>query len=679
MMLSTFDDFLGSVGPFLTVRNPLEALKQAGFVLGGDLARAFDRSAPPPFFGPDALARLQAVFGPPPPISLHVGRQPILPPSPPNPGGFRAVVSARLEVLNSVLAELWRVGTIPQEFTADQTAEVVTIEDLRDACTGVPDPAELGHLALTQPPVASPGRLTPLDMHFAIPFNLPVDAGFTSLRGTVQLEQPLGFEIAFPDGRSRIRLTGDAIDNLKVQLEISPLSALQLRSEEKRAALERKIVAAMGAVWRSLFLQHLTLAFPAGIEISNSFPNSRVDISQLGVATLHAGGGDFVIAGINVESNPTTDDPTVLVNAPLPHGASNLHAVILQSFATDALSAAITSGDMEAFINRVVQRHVDASHIAVNGGSITFEDGFLRLSIECTGERACPLGKDLDFTASLTASLAVRGDTLAIESSHVVLDLDDFDAVVCTLLSAFLGPFAVVFTVGVLAFLALFNPDGKSIEFPATDNSEPLPGSDQDFKVRLNRASVTRQGLLADGSAGLVQDTLRAFVCLRLVTELPSGGTAPLARATVELLELDSPAPAADDVVIPETGEVEIFTKKFVINEATSYRELPDLSLGTRITDDSGFVRFVSRMRSAAGIFTTITSTEDLTTGKLLSTRTRTDLIDEAQPDFAINVTADDGTVVARRQLVALNNPGRRLGTKDEPLVVRVSSSGVLV
>ena len=662
-------------------------MKQAGFGFGGEVAKAFTQPIPRPAFGPNALSLLQATYGPPPPITLRVVRRPVVRAQPALPlklssSGFRAVASGDLAVLNEVLTELWHVRTIPNQLTPGQTAKVITLADLQDACTGVPPNPVLGSLAITAPPVASPSTVTPLSLHVAVPFNLPVEAGAASLRGVAHLEQPLGFENKrkFAGDPPRIGLTLDAVNTLSVRLEISGFSLLQPRSEDKRRLLEQKVAKALRAVWLSSFVPNGTLSIPGDVSISNSYPNSKVEVSQIGVACIRAGSKDFVIAGINVEDNQPTD-PSKLVTESLPDGKHNLHAVVDQKFATDTLSSIIRSGDLAAFINRIVERHVSpfrASEIVVTDGSISFEDGLLRISIDCTAKEACPLGKDLSFTATLTGTPVIDGGTLAVQTSKIDIDVDNFDAVVCTLLGAILGPLGVVFMLAVLTFLAVYDPRGKNPEFPATDNTEPLPGSDQDLKIQLTRASVVPETLVADGQVGLVPDTIRAFVCLRLVTGLSPGATTPLGGATVELLELDSPAPAGDDVEIPETGETERFTKKFIIDEARSYQPLPDQSLGTRITDKTGFVRFVSRIRSTAGIFTDITTTEVIVTGKLLSTRTRTDLIEEAKPDFAINVIAADGTVLAKRLLIALNNLGKHLGTLDQPLVVRVNPQGAL-
>jgi hypothetical protein len=84
-------------------------------------------------------------------------------------------------------------------------------------------------------------------------------------------------------------------------------------------------------------------------------------------------------------------------------------------------------------------------------------------------------------------------------------------------------------------------------------------------------------------------------------------------------------------------------------------------------------VRIVGPVRAAAGIFTDITTREDVVTGKETSKQTRTSLVQEYKPDFAINVTAANGTALAKRLLIALNNPDKHLGTLDQPFVVHLA------
>jgi hypothetical protein len=667
---STWTDFLGSVGPYLTANDPLAAMKQAGIELGGEVALAFGNGTARPVFGAGALAALTAAYGPPPLVNLHVGR---MKPAAARPtdilGGFSAVAAADLAVLNQVMAELWRVKTIPQEFNQSLTSAVLTLDDLKAACTGVPADAALGNLQVTAPPVASSSIVSPLNLHFEISFNLPVEStGPASLLGVVHVEQPLQFK----SDTVTLQPTEDGIQGLTAKLDISPTSALQLQSEAMRAPLESKFAAALRTVWRYVFS---ILQIPARVGVSNTFPNSEVTITQIGAACIHNGAKDYLVAGINIGPLQTVG-AYGLVAAQIPAGSNNIHAVTNADFATEALASIIQSGDLASYFNRIIARHVPfglAPPIVVNGGSVSFDNNLLNISVDCVLQGACAFGKDLEFTASVYGIPSIDGDTLSIKSSDVNMDLDDFDAVVCTILGSLMGPLSLTITEVMLAIIAAYNPTGKNLEFPTTDTSRPLPGSDQDFKIQLTGAALSPGSLTADAVAGLFPDITRAFVHLKLETGTPQQVPTPLSGATVELLELDSPAPAGDDVIIPAVGETERITGKFIIDDMKTYQPLPDQSLGSGITNESGYVRIVGPVRAAAGIFTDITTREDVVTGKETSKQTRTSLVQEYKPDFAINVTAANGTALAKRLLIALNNPDKHLGTLDQPFVVHLA------
>jgi hypothetical protein len=671
-ILETWSGFLAAIRPFLGKAEPLEALQRAGFRLGGDVARAFGDCTPIPTLAPNAIEAMEAELGPVPATTLHIGAKQRA--APRSLGGFRAVAAADLAVLNDVLTELSKVRTIPNELSEERTQQVVTLADLENACTGVPADARLGKLAIPGPPVASASLITPRNMHFRIPFNLPVQPGPASLRGVVEVEQPLGFEVASLDSDPRIRLSPGAIQDLNLRLDVSPTSFLQPRSEDARRTLEQKFALALRRVLIFLFFDSGVLTIRASFAISSTFPNSRVEISQVGVVTLHKDSTDFVVAGVNVESNQETD-PDLLVSAELPAAPNNVHAVVDERFASDALSAIIKSGDLADFINRAIRRHVPAIRlidVIVNGGAITFDDNLLSVSVDCVVPAACPFGKDLGFTGRAFGVPSVAGGTLTIQGSDVDIDVDDGDAAVCLVLSSLTGPLSLMLNEAVLAVLDSLNPAGRNFEFPTYETSDPLPGSEKDLKIQLMRASVSPGTLTADGVASVIPDTLRAFVYLRLVTGVAPRFGVPLVGATVELLELDSPAPAGDDVVIPETGETDRFTDKFEISEVKTYQALPDRSLGSAVTDQSGFVRFASPLRSVGGIFTDVTTRTDIQTGTVISSESRTKEVTETKPDFAITVTDGDGIVLARRLLIARNNPGKHLGTLDHPFEVFV-------
>ncbi len=667
--VTTWAEFLDAVGPFLTSARPLEALKQAGINMGGAVAQAFEQGGPVTALNPAVLERLEAAYGPPPRTTLHVGRPRLTEAR--GIGGYRAVASANLAVLNDVLAELWRVRTIPNQLSTTLTNQAVTLADIRDACTGIPDDAVLGQLQITAPPVASASSITPLNLHFDIHFNLPIEASApVSLKGVVHVEQPLDFQIT-AETEPKIRLSLGAIEELQAQLEVGSDSVLQPRSDEKRGELERKFGSTLRAILIYLFYDKAVLAIPGAVSVSSTFPNSKVTVSQIGVVSVRNGSQDFVIVGINVDAPVQGTDPSALVAGEVPVIPNNVHAVVDQEFANDALSAIITSGDLAALINRIIARHsgpFSVVPIVVKSGSVTFESNLLRVSIDCVAQGACALRKDLNFTATVSGTPGISDGTVTIEGSDIELDVDNWDAVVCTILSVLWGPFGLILNLGVLAFIAAYNPTGKNLEFPTSDTSKPLPGSEQDFKIQLTGASVNPGTMIADGQAGLVPDTLRAFVYLRVVTGFMS---VPVAGATVELIELNSPAPASDDVVIPPVGETDSFTSKFEIDDVTSYAPLPDQSLGTKVTDESGYVRFAEIFGSAAGMYTDVRTTTTLRTDETSTTTTKR-VIEDPTPDFAVTITDANGTVLAKRLLISLNNPGKRLGSPDHPFVVHL-------
>jgi hypothetical protein len=671
--ISDWPDFVSSIGPYLTKNDPLAAMKQAGIQLGGDVAKAIGTAKVTPLFGAGTLDALTAVYGPPPNVNLYVGRSkptnPAIPPRTGVLGGFSAVGAADLTVLNQVIAELWRVKTIPQQFSDSVTNHVLTLNDLKATCTGIPADAVLGGLQLTTPPVASSSTITPLNLHFEINFNLPVQTtGAASLRGVFHVEQPLTLHVTPQD---TLELTAEAIGALKVTLDVSSVSFLQLQSAASKAVLEGKFVSALQQVWTFLFLTSLKI--PAQVGVTNTFPNSKVEITQIGAACVHDGTKNFLVAGINVGA-PQTTSASGLTSAAIPLGSNNIHAVSNEAFATDSLAALIKSGDLAEYFNRIIARHVPLvtpPPVVINFGSVSFEDGLLRISLDCFLQNACAFHKDLGFTASVSGIAYVDGDTLSIKTNDVDIDLDDIDAVVCTILGALSGPFSLIITEVILAIVAAYNPTGRNLEYPATDTSRPLPGSDQDFKIALTNATISAGTLTADAVASLIPDITRAFAHLKVVKGAAQAAT-PLSGATVELLELDSPAPAGDDVKIPATGDTERILGKLIIDDSRSYQPLPDQWLGAGITNDVGYVRIVGSTRAAAGIFTDIREIEDVLTGKIISNQTTTKLIQEYKPDFAVNVTAADGTVLAKRLLIALNNPDKHLGTLDKPFLVQL-------
>jgi hypothetical protein len=170
-----------------------------------------------------------------------------------------------------------------------------------------------------------------------------------------------------------------------------------------------------------------------------------------------------------------------------------------------------------------------------------------------------------------------------------------------------------------------------------------------------------------------------SFLYLRVTTGPTPALQQALKNATVELYELDNPAPAGDDVVIPETGESEKITQKFEITEVRTYTPAADQLLGTGLTDENGLVKFSAPTNSLGGTFQDIKTTSDVHTGEVISTQTINRQVPEKKADYGVTITASDGAVIAQRMLIALNAPGTQLGTLDNPFPVRILTSIVTV
>jgi hypothetical protein len=226
----------------------------------------------------------------------------------------------------------------------------------------------------------------------------------------------------------------------------------------------------------------------------------------------------------------------------------------------------------------------------------------------------------------------------------------------------------------VLAFLTAYNPSAPDVNLPVSRMSDPLPGTDQVVDLQLVRAETTPSVLTADGRLQLITDPVRLYVHLRIVQgHGPVALAEPLFGATVELYELDDPAPAHDDVEIPQVGSTsQIAGNRYLTTRTTSYTSRADQLLGTATTDPDGRVTFITFVNSAGGTADVVTTREDLWTNRQLSSTIEHRAVAEAHPDLAVTIRSASGHVLAQRRLLALNLVGKRLGRFDEPFVVTV-------
>ncbi len=177
--------------------------------------------------------------------------------------------------------------------------------------------------------------------------------------------------------------------------------------------------------------------------------------------------------------------------------------------------------------------------------------------------------------------------------------------------------------------------------------------------------------------SGQASVTLGRRVFLRIVGRPGSGpagpiivGSGPLPGVSVRLFELDEPAPAGDDVVVPQTGETTQTLNHKEITTTTTYDPSPDQLLGVQTTNSSGVVAFQVFPNRRGGVLTRTRVELDLDDLETETTTTQT-AIPEGRPDFGVTVTGSGGKLLATRQLVALNAPGD-VGTEVSPVDVLV-------
>jgi hypothetical protein len=638
--ISTWKDFLKAAGPFLASARPIDAMEQEGITLKGDVAAAFQRT-PGTVLSEKKVNDLIRKLGPVPPITLHLGRKPMGPLPVLRPGRHQLTVGADLDVMNQAIKALWHVNQIPQQLSQDDTDQLITLNDLRPLCKGIPDNAtRLQGLMLPVPPTVSASG-TAGNIHLEVGLRLAVEGSTDAgLICSLHVELPLDFQIT-----DVIQFSVLAPNNAQISLNIDPSStivAARADSTSKLAELFKAILL------RIIFFLQVSPDV-AGLEIR-----------QVDAVTVQRGGTSLVVAGANVDSQDNTS-PADLVRE-TPPAAGNVRIAADETLVNDVLALLVSSGDLDAALNKSLPG--GTPHLRSSSARAALSGGNLTLSVDTTMVAACTLGKDLGMTLTVTGPLIASGGRLTLVTPTIDLDLDDADAVVCAVSGSLALIAGLALTTAIVAYLAAANP---TIEDQTLPGVPPvlLPGTELDFVVTPLHATTDNGTLFVDASASLVPDTQRNFIYLKIVQGVPVQFAAPLAGATVELLELDSPAPAGDDVpvkAIPRPGH------------KLTFKPSADQFLGRQVTDAGGVVRFAVMVNSIGGTETETQTTEDPRTGKLVTKVTgRADVL-ERMPDFGVNIKGPDGAVLAARRLIALNVAQGHVGSFDKPFIVDVPS-----
>ena len=678
--IKSLNDLLDNLDPFMKFALPLEAMKKAGFAFTGDLEHSVNSVKS--IFDPESAARLDKELASYLPIRLRTGKKPkpAVPAVPPTVvGGFRATGSVDLDSLNPVLYELYRVGTIPKQISVSDTNDLISLSTLSQLCNNVPTApgATLGGLQIVTAPYASASLISTENLNVICEIQLPVLGSQPSLFvAKLSVEIPISVLSLFTNSQSRSRFSINAVETQST-LVVNALSEIVPRSPADLDTLNDVVTKGV----RLALLYYCgpgkgTISLPAELTLKN-FPNTPFQLTQAGGATVQSGQKSFAILGMNLADGLTVDG-TQLSSVPTPVAPFAFHAEFDSSFATDALTAVIESGDMAGFINRVTARHWWGDllpAVTVNWGSVEFVDTAIFLSINFTLPYYC-FGLNLDVGASISGAPVISNGTMTIDAGAVELNVDLGFWCALTGVGALLG----ILVQTIFGVTGAFGSDSLNT-VPATYTFAPLPGSDQDWTLAAVQAFANDGTLTVDGTATLSPDP-SYFIYLRIVTGYIIEGYSPVPHAQVTLIELENPLPAGSDVTIPPTGTTMYTHSKFIITDTTSFTPSPDQVLDTKTADANGNVMFrvlpasssnPNGVINTAGTFTTTRTEVNDYTDQTIYSETKQSAVPEPFPDFGVTVRDPLGNVLATRQLVVLNAQGTHLGTAQHPIIVAVN------
>jgi hypothetical protein len=194
--------------------------------------------------------------------------------------------------------------------------------------------------------------------------------------------------------------------------------------------------------------------------------------------------------------------------------------------------------------------------------------------------------------------------------------------------------------------------------------------------------SASDDGVLtAQATAGFRADDVNTYIYARFLGDLNAFSTGiPLKSANVQVCDLDVPRPAGDDAKIPETGDHEVITAKFITTVSTSFQPPTQNDiLANGSTGFDGRVMFAlspNQLVTSAGKVTTVTTTERIAQGghQPGSARTETKSLTERFPDLFFRVTGSNvnADTLHTPNGFYLNFKDKRLGAPASPLTLHL-------
>lgn len=720
-IISTDKELLAAWGQVIDATNPIDELKARGYTLSPKLAAALDTAAARALFAGAERQRLlterrerrRAA-------TVQAGPLPRFPVPPALPGGHHDLtVGLKFEKVNEILLDAFLKRSIPRDVSLagrvsdDSLAQLLAI--LRNELIGVPPGSEIqiGKLHITGAPTMSalatppPPPNSPVDstarvlVHLPIALDLdrvpadgPRQSAVTALRavanfGLAVTAAVAGTELAISLGpvprqigindpeRLRLTITTDSPlrpatpnsgDNIGFAIELGDFQKV-LRGLAIATTIAPRVKLPLGSGLQ-VFVRHIDLrAVPA-----------------VAPAPGH------LMVGLEIGAEqipPITGQPELLERNPFDNSGSSVYVEANAELFRVLVKQALASGELLALAKK------RASNVELHGADAELGDNTIGVFLDGTLVDECGVFgedfKDVDFDGWTRVALrGVDGGHIKYEEveSLGIGDADPVDVAVCVALS-FLD--LKILSIGRALLEAFFNKLSSWIfgESSATDSvvnlfdpNFPIPLTELLPRLRALNASIDTTALRIQVALDLVPDTINTYVYVRtefhMLPHIPGPGV-PVSGVQVRLFDQDVPPPPQDDAPVPEVGETDTVVKDRLISKSVTFDPSPsDQQLASGTTDSQGRVQLVispGRVQTSAGVETIITVTEDLPTGKIISSDVKRITIREPKPDVYLLLDVPGGGRVDTRTApggFVRNLNTKRWGTATEPLVFNV-------
>jgi hypothetical protein len=421
------------LGPVIYARNRRAALKRAGTILDPAIPAKVRTALASDPLGLNGRALAAAVAGPTVPISITTGTAQARRSEPGTINGFDVVATVFLASFEEILGKLWEALVYPQDVTPDDVAKLFNVELLRSCFTGVPDGAQLGPMLLPIKPRLRVVAPDIVELIQSLRAQLIVPGGdLVELVAVAAVRFPLVMFV----GRGRLGVELSAILNgTRVSLLVDPASALQPRDPAQLEVFASEISPKIAFVLQDVAKR---LDRSPVFEVPGGFTKSKLRIVAASLWLSTWDQEDQVTFGLLVEPDaedrPRRDAPSADKLAPLARlvRPDTIAITATESLVERGLRAVVASGQLADRINEKLEwlRYFELpSHVEVESVDVRFDDGAIKVGLDCRYLRVCAFATDFDFRATVDLRPEIVDSTLRLTSNGIDLDLDNVDTV----------------------------------------------------------------------------------------------------------------------------------------------------------------------------------------------------------------------------------------------------------